>query len=120
MLWVSASMPVAAVIAGGRSNVSSGSANTHFARSCGEKMIFLTCVASSETTAERPTSDPVPAVVGSAMKYGSGRPIGRTSGWSHAYSRMSPGWLAISAMALATSSAAPPPRPITASAPCAL
>ncbi len=42
--------------------------------------------------AERPTSDPVPAVVGSAMKCGSCRPIGRTSGWSHAYSRMSPGW----------------------------
>jgi hypothetical protein len=71
---------VAAVIAGGRSNVSSGSAKTHRARSRGEKMIFLMCVASSETTAERPTSDPVPAVVGSAMKYGSGWPIGRTSG----------------------------------------
>ena len=36
----------------------------------------------------------------------------RTCGWSHAYSRMSPGWFAISAMAFATSSAAPPPRPI--------
>ena len=51
----------------GRS-VSSGSANTHFASSAGEKMIFLTCVASSETTDERPTSEPVPAVVGSATK----------------------------------------------------
>ena len=61
-------MPVAAVIAGGRSNVSSGSANTHFANSAGEKMIFLMCVVSSETTDDLPTSDPVPAVVGSAMK----------------------------------------------------
>ncbi len=31
-------------------------------------MIFLTCVTSSETTLERPTSEPVPAVVGNAMK----------------------------------------------------
>ena len=91
-LCVSASMPVAAVIAGGRSSVSSGSANTHFASSAGEKMIFFMCVASSDTTAERPTSEPVPAVVGKAMKYGSARSIGRTCGWSHAYSRMSPGW----------------------------
>jgi hypothetical protein len=61
-------MPVAAVIAGGRSTVSSGSANTALARSRGEKMIFLMCVASSEMTLERPTSDPVPAVVGTATK----------------------------------------------------
>ncbi len=34
-------------------------------------MIFLTCVTSSEITDERPTSEPVPAVVGTATKYGS-------------------------------------------------
>ena len=65
MQWVSASMPVAAVIPGGRSSVSSGSANTALASRVGENTIFLMCVASSETTLERPTSEPVPAVVGS-------------------------------------------------------
>ncbi len=54
-------------------------------------MIFFTCVTSSDTTLERPTSEPVPAVVGSATKYGIGRSIGRTCGWSHAYSSTSPG-----------------------------
>ena len=78
------------------------------------------CVASSETTDERPTSDPVPAVVGTATNHGMGNVIARTCGWSHAYSRMSPGCCAIRATALATSSAAPPPTPMTASARCAL
>ena len=79
-LCVSASMPVAAVIAGGRSIVSSGSAKTALASSAGEKMIFLMCVTSSEITDERPTSDPVPAVVGTATKYGSAAVMGRTCG----------------------------------------
>ena len=39
-----------------------------FASNAGEKTIFLTCVTSSEMTDERPTSDPVPAVVGTATK----------------------------------------------------
>ena len=73
-------MPVAAVIAGGRSSVSSGSAKTAFASSAGEKMIFLMCVTSSPITDERPTSEPVPAVVGTATKWGSGSLIGRTCG----------------------------------------
>ena len=64
-------MPVAAVTAGGRPSVSSGSANTTFARMCGEKMIRLTCVSSSLITALRPTSLPVPEVVGRATKHGS-------------------------------------------------
>src|SRR3982750_307989 len=63
-------MPVAAVIAGGRSSVSSGSANTAFASNAGENTIFFTCVVSSDTTLERPTSEPVPAVGGSATKEG--------------------------------------------------
>ncbi len=112
-------MPVAAVIAGGRPNVSSGSANTALASRSGEKSTFFTCVTSSEMTDERPTSDPVPEVVGTATKYGIGWSIGRTCGWSHAYSRTSPGCVPMSATALATSTAAPPPRPITASARCA-
>ena len=79
----------------------------------------LTCVSSSEITEERPTSLPVPAVVGSATKCGRGFSIGRTFGWSQAYSSTSPGCTAISATTFATSSAAPPPKPITESAWCA-
>ncbi len=73
-------MPVAAVTPAGRSRVSSGSANTALASSTGLKMIFFTCVWSCEITEERPTSLPVPLVVGSAMKYGSGLVMGRTFG----------------------------------------
>jgi hypothetical protein len=68
MQWVSASIPVAAVTAGGRPTVSAGSAKTARARSLGEKMIFLMWVVSSDTTEERPTSLPVPAVVGMATQ----------------------------------------------------
>jgi hypothetical protein len=68
MQWVSASMPVAAVTFAGKASVTSGSANTARASSFGEKTIFLTCVFSSEMTALRPTSLPVPAVVGSATQ----------------------------------------------------
>ncbi len=118
MLWVSASMPVAAVIDAGSSMVSSGSASTASASRWGEKMMRLTWVTSSEITALRPTSLPVPAVVGMATKCGTG-PIGRAPGISSSYSNRSPGWVAISAMALATSSAAPPPMPTIESAPCA-
>ncbi len=64
-------MPVAAVTSGGRSSVSSGSANTAFASSAGEKITRFRCVSSSEITLERPTSEPVPAVVGRATKCGS-------------------------------------------------
>ena len=81
MLWVRASTPVAAVMPAGRSRVSSGSASTASASRWGEKMIFFTWVASSEITALRPTSLPVPAVVGSATRWGTG-PIGRAPGSS--------------------------------------
>src|SRR5512134_1768552 len=120
MLCVSASMPVAAVTGAGSASVSSGSANTALASSFGLNTERLTCVSSSPTTAERPTSLPVPEVVGSATKCGSSCTIGRTRGWSHTYSITSPSCTAISATTLATSSAAPPPKPITASARCAL
>ncbi len=118
MLWVSASMPVAAVIDAGSSMVSSGSASTASASRCGEKMIRLTWVTSSEITALRPTSLPVPAVVGMATRCGTG-PMGRAPGISSSYSNRSPGWVAMRAIALATSSAAPPPTPTIESAPCA-
>ena len=61
-------MPVAAVMNGGRPSVSSGSAKTALASRSGEKSTFLMCVASSEITDERPTSEPVPEVVGTATK----------------------------------------------------
>ena len=70
MLWVSASMPVAAVTCGGSASVSSGSANTIFASTLGLNTMRFRCVSSSLITAERPTSEPVPEVVGSATKYG--------------------------------------------------
>ena len=47
----------------------------------GENRIFFTCVVSSDITDERPTSLPVPAVVGSAKMW-KGLIIGRTCGWS--------------------------------------
>ena len=70
-------MPVPAVIAGGMPTVSSGSQIVTAGIICGWKMIFLVCVASSVTTPARPTSEPVPAVVGTAtigaMPLGSAR-----------------------------------------------
>jgi hypothetical protein len=110
---------VAAVTAGGSPSVSSGSANTCFARIFGENTMRLTCVSSSETTAERPTSEPVPAVVGSATNQGTTSGIVRTFGWSHAYSSASPPAVPITPTIFATSSAAPPPNPTTLSARCA-
>ena len=83
-------------------------------------MVRLWCVSFSLTTDERPTSEPVPAVVGRAMKYGSSLTMGRTLGWSQTYSITSPSCVAIRPTTLATSSAAPPPKPMTLSAPCAL
>src|SRR5206468_2784237 len=46
--------------------------------------------------------------------------MARTCGWSHTYSRMSPPCVAGRPTTLATSSAAPPPKPITQSAPWVL
>src|SRR6187431_2115347 len=61
-LCVSASMPVAAVTFGGKSSVSSGSANTAVASSFTEKIIFLICVVSSEITLDRPHLRMVPCI----------------------------------------------------------
>ncbi|KAG1172196.1 hypothetical protein G6F35_016910 [Rhizopus arrhizus] len=59
-------MPVAAVIFGGSPTVSSGSRMTMAGSMRAWKMMRLTCAASSVMTDARPTSDPVPAVVGTA------------------------------------------------------
>ena len=59
-------MPVPAVIAGGMPTVNSGSAMDTDGSTLGWKMIFFSCVAELVTTEARPTSEPVPAVVGTA------------------------------------------------------
>ena len=60
-------MPVAAVSFGGRPTVSSGSAITIAGIILGWKITFLVCVFSSVMTDARPVSEPVPAVVGTAI-----------------------------------------------------
>ena len=59
-------MPVAAVMWGGRPTVNSGSDITMAGTMVGWKMIFLTLISSLVMTLERPTSEPVPDVVGTA------------------------------------------------------
>ena len=59
-------MPVAAVTPGGRPSVSLGSRATAAGSSLGSMMEIFTPACSSDTTAAIVTSDPVPAVVGTA------------------------------------------------------
>jgi hypothetical protein len=59
-------MPVPAVMRGGMPTVSSGSQMTILGIIFGWKITFLVWVASSVMTPARPTSEPVPAVVGTA------------------------------------------------------
>ena len=91
---------------GGMPTVSSGSQITTFGIIIGWKIIFLVCVASSVMTPARPTSEPVPAVVGTAtigaIPSGSARVHqSPTSSKSH-IGRVCP---AMKAMTLPTSSA---------------
>ena len=104
-------MPVAAVIPGGRLSVSSGSEITMAGSIFGWKMIFLTPADSSMIADARPTSEPVPAVVGmatqGAIAPGSARrQLLRASSKSHS-GRVCP---AMSAIALPVSIALPPPK----------
>ena len=66
MQWDSASRPVAAVSPGGRPSVSSGSQIARFGMRCG-LMNPSFRPSSRVISAARPTSDPVPAVVGMAI-----------------------------------------------------
>ena len=109
-------MPVPAVIVGGMPTVSSGSQIVTFGIISGWKMTFLVCVASCVMTPARPTSEPVPAVVGTAMTgampFGSARVHqSPTSSKSH-IGRVCP---AMKAMTLPASSAEPPPKATTPS-----
>ena len=111
-------MPVPAVIAGGMPTVSSGSQIVIAGIILGWKITFLVCVASSVMTPARPTSEPVPAVVGTAtigaIPFGSARVHqSPTSSKSH-IGRVCP---AMKAMTLPASSAEPPPKATTPSWP---
>ena len=64
-------MPVAAVIFGGRPRVISGSSTAYFGTSVRSMTAYLWWVSSSVMTAAIVVSEPVPAVVGTAMKGGS-------------------------------------------------
>jgi hypothetical protein len=59
-------MPVGAVMLGGRPTVSEGSSATMSGRVLGSTMVRLLCAAWSDTTAAMVTSEPEPAVVGTA------------------------------------------------------
>ena len=65
-LWERASIPTAAVTCAGSPTVSSGSAITTTGSIFGWKMIFLVRSRTSVITDARPTSEPVPEVVGTA------------------------------------------------------
>ena len=108
-------MPVAAVIFGGRPMVSAGSSMTIEGCTFGWKISFFWCVSSLVMTETRPTSEPVPDVVGTAMI--GATPAGSTrSQLSPTSSKSQIGRFcpAISAMALPASSALPPPKAIDA------
>ena len=111
-------MPVPAVSAGGRPTVSSGSRITCAGSMLGWKITFLVWVAPLVMTPARPTSEPVPAVVGTAtigaMPAGSARVHqSPTSSKSH-IGRV---WPRMKAMTLPQSSAEPPPKATTPSWP---
>ncbi len=68
-------MPVAAVIDGGIPFINSGSSAAATGTSFGSITTFFSCFAESVTTATTVTSDPVPAVVGTANSGSGGLPI---------------------------------------------
>ena len=111
-------MPVAAVNLGGSPSVSSGSRIAVRGIIRGWKMIFLVWVTSSVITPARPTSLPVPAVVGMATTGAIPSPRARvhqspTSSKSH----KGRSWPAMKATTLPQSNALPPPSATTPSWP---
>jgi hypothetical protein len=120
MSCVMASSPVAAVTAGGRDRVSSGSTNTNRGSSRSLRMLRLARCSGEEITPLRVASDPVPAVVGTAT-------IGSTSRvtsslWGAPSKNWeipsASGWATTAATALARSMAEPPPRASSTSVVC--
>ena len=114
---MSASIPVAAVMNGGKPTVSSGSRMAAFAIRCGEKITVL--VPSITSTVLRPTSLPVPAVVGTWTMGGTRAVIFASPPLASSYCASGGSWLTSRATALAMSRDAPPPTPRTLSAPAA-
>ena len=108
MQWAIASIPVPAVSLGGTVRVSSGSQIASRGRRCGLTTASFRPL-DITMTAARPTSDPVPAVVGTAI-------IGATAGVIRsapptvaAYCSSEPACVAIKAAAFARSRGEPPP-----------
>ena len=107
-------MPVAAVMNGGSPTVSSGSRMAALAIRNGEKITVL--VPSITSTVLRPTSLPVPAVVGTWRMGGTAAVILASPPLASSYCSSGGGWFTSSAIAFAMSSDAPPPTPSTLSA----
>ncbi len=113
-------MPVPAVMNFGMPTVRAGSQIVTFGISAGWKMIFFLWVWLFVSTPARPTSDPVPAVVGTAMIGAILRASARVcqSSISSRSQTLSFGFCrAISAIILPRSKAEPPPKQITPSWP---
>ena len=102
--------------AGGSPAVSAGSQITRSGSIFGWKMRRFLCAASSVTTEQRPTSLPVPAVVGTATT-GAIPAVSTRVQLSPTSSKSQSGRVCptMSATAFATSSALPPPNAITPS-----
>ena len=110
-----ASIPVAAVSIGGRPNVSSGSQIATLGSRNGDRKPSLR-PSSSTMTPARPTSLPVPAVVGIAITGATLAVIRATPPSIAAYWTSGSGCVASSATALARSSDDPPPMAMMPSA----
>jgi hypothetical protein len=72
MAWARASIPVLAVIVGGIDQVRSGSTSAYWARRLALAMPFFFPASGSATTDPPDTSEPVPALVGTATRATSG------------------------------------------------
>ena len=116
MQCASASKPVVAVSSGESPSVSRGSSTATFGKSVGEEttMRRRTWSRSIVTVAMRLTSEPVPEVVGTAIRGGSG-PVMRAAP-SPARSASATSCVARTRRSFATSIAAPPPTATTRSA----
>ena len=108
MQCVSASMPVAAVRPGGSPRVSSGSQIAAFGIMWGAMKPSLR-PSRNVISAARPTSLPVPAVVGTATSGATAAVIFGMPPRIAAYRSSGPSWVAISATPLARSMEEPPP-----------
>ena len=109
-------MPVPAVSLAGRPTVSSGSAITSCGIIFGWKITFLVWVSALLMTEARPVSEPVPAVVGTAID--GWMPAGLARVYQSPISSKSHSgrvWPAMKAMALPVSMPEPPPHAMTPS-----